>query len=127
MTGQVKEDVLSRFGELGVIISDGKLGFNPCLLRKNEFLQESKIFHYIALPKKQDSILISKDSLCFTYCQVPVIYTIAEEDGLTVNLNNGKTKTFESLSLDTETSGQVFSRNGEIIQINVHIKSTRLK
>ena len=127
MTGQVKEDVLSRFGELGVTISDGKLGFNPCLLRKNEFLQESKIFHYIALPKKQDSILISKDSLCFTYCQVPVIYTIAEEDGLTVNLNNGKTKTFESLSLDTETSGQVFSRNGEIIQINVHIKSTRLK
>ena len=127
MTGQVKEDVLSRFGELGVTVSDGKLGFNPCLLRKNEFLKESKIFHYVALPKKQDSILISENSLCFTYCQVPVIYTIAEEDSLTVNLNNGKTKTFETLSLDTETSKQVFSRNGEIIQINVHIKKTRLK
>ena len=127
MTGQVKEDVLSRFGELGVTVSDGKLGFNPCLLRKNEFLKESKIFQYIALPKKQDSILISENSLCFTYCQVPVIYTIAEENGLTVNLNNGKTKTFETLSLDTETSEQIFSRNGEIIQINVHLKNTRLK
>ena len=127
MTGQVKEDVLSRFGELGVNVSKGKLGFNPCLLRKNEFLQESKLFHYITLPKKQESILISKDSLCFTYCQVPVIYTIAEEDGLSVNFSNGDTKTFKSLSLDKEISEQVFSRNGEIIQINVHIKSSRLK
>ena len=127
MTGQVKEDVLSRFGELGVNVFEGKLGFNPCLLRKNEFLQESKLFHYIALPKKQESILISKDSLCFTYCQVPVIYTIAEEDGLSVNFSNGDTKPFKSLSLDKEISEQVFSRNGEIIQINVQIKSSRLK
>ena len=127
MTGQVKEDVLSRFGELGVFVSGGKLGFNPCLLRKNEFLKESKLFHYIALPKKQDSILISKDSLCFTYCQVPVIYTIAEEDGVSVNFSNGNTKTFKSLNLDKEISEQVFSRNGEIIQINVHIKNSRLK
>ena len=97
------------------------------MLRKNEFLQESKLFHYIALPKKQESILISKDSLCFTYCQVPVIYTIAEEEGLSVNFSNGDTKTFKSLSLDKEISEQVFSRNGEIIQINVHIKSSRLK
>ena len=91
------------------------------------FYKKANIFHYIALPKKQESILISKDSLCFTYCQVPVIYTIAEEEGLTVNFSNGDTKTFKSLSLDKEISEQVFSRNGEIIQINVHIKSSRLK
>ena len=53
MTGQVKEDVLSRFGELGVVVSEGKLGFNPRLLRKNEFLQESKLFHYIACLRKR--------------------------------------------------------------------------
>ena len=127
MTGQVKEDVLSRFGELGVVVSEGKLGFNPCLLRKNEFLQESKIFNYIAIPNKQDSILISKDSLCFTYCQVPVIYTISDEDGLSVNLSNGTTKTFETLSLDTTISEHVFNRDSEVIQINVHINKSRLK
>ena len=127
MTGQVKEDVLSRFGELGVVVSEGKLGFNPRLLRKNEFLQESKIFHYIAIPSKKDSILVSEGSLCFTYCQVPIIYTIAEEDSLTVEFSNGTTKTFTSLSLDTETSEQVFHRNGEVTQLNVHIKNSRLK
>ena len=127
MTGQVKEDILSRFGELGVEVINGKLGFNPRLLRKEEFLQESNIFHYIAIPTKKDSILISKDSLCFTYCQVPVIYTIAEEDSLTVDFSNGTTKTFNNLSLDTEISAQVFNRNGEVIQLNVQVKKERLK
>ena len=127
MTGQVKEDVLSRFGELGVEVSDGKLGFNPRLLRKDEFLQESNIFHYIAIPTNKDSILISKDSLCFTYCQVPVIYTIADQDSLTVDFSNGATKTFNSLNLDTEISNKVFNRNGEVVQINVQIKKERLK
>ena len=127
MTGQVKEDVLSRFGELGVVVSEGKLGFNPRLLRKDEFLQENSIFHYIAIPNKKDSILISKDSLCFTYCQVPVIYTIAEEESLTVDFSNGTTKTFNNLNLDTEISEKVFNRNGEVVQLNVQIKKERLK
>jgi len=127
MTGQVKEDILSRFGELGVVVSEGKLGFNPRLLRANEFLTESNIFHYIAIPTKKDSILVSEGSLCFTYCQVPIIYTIAEEDSLTVDFSNGTTKSFNTLSLDTEISEQVFNRNGEVVQLNVHIKKSRLK
>ena len=71
--------------------------------------------------------MISKDSLCFTYCQVPVIYTIADQDSLTVDFSNGATKTFNSLSLDTEISDQVFNRNGEVIQINVQIKKESTK
>jgi len=127
MTGQVKEDVLSRFGELGVEVFNGKLEFNPRLLRKDEFLQESNIFNYIAIPSKKESILISKDSLCFTYCQVPVIYTIADEDSLTVDFSNGTSKTFNNLSLDVEISNQVFNRNGEVVQLNVQITKDRLK
>ncbi|MDG2498191.1 MAG: hypothetical protein P8M66_01610 [Flavobacteriaceae bacterium] len=127
MTGQVKEDVLSRFGELGVVVSDGKLGFSPRLLRKDEFLQESNIFHYIAIPNKKDSILVSEGSLCFTYCQVPVIYTISEEDSITVDFSDGTSKTFNHLSLDTEISTQVFNRNGEVIQLNVNLEKGRLK
>jgi hypothetical protein len=34
MTGQVKEDILSRFGELGVFVNEGCIHFNPCLLRR---------------------------------------------------------------------------------------------
>ena len=37
MTGQVKEDILSRIGELGAIVSKGVLSFSPGLLRGREF------------------------------------------------------------------------------------------
>ena len=46
MTGQVKEDVITRFGELGVFVKHGKLYFNPCLLRKEEFLSKETSFEY---------------------------------------------------------------------------------
>jgi hypothetical protein len=39
MTGQVKEDILTRIGELGVQMKDGQLSFNPQILAKEEFLQ----------------------------------------------------------------------------------------
>ena len=35
MTGQVKEDVLTRIGELGVKMKKGKLQFHPYFLKKN--------------------------------------------------------------------------------------------
>ncbi|HSN65499.1 MAG TPA: hypothetical protein VLS94_02620, partial [Fusibacter sp.] len=38
MTGQVKEDIISRFGELGVTILGGEINFDPSLLSKTEFL-----------------------------------------------------------------------------------------
>ena len=38
MTGQVKEDVLARWGELGIVIEEGCLQFSPVLLRTSEFV-----------------------------------------------------------------------------------------
>ena len=38
MTGQVKEEILTRLGELGVLVKQGKLFFAPSLLRRDEFL-----------------------------------------------------------------------------------------
>ena len=37
MTGQVKEEILTRFGELGLRVSDGTVRFEPSLLRPSEF------------------------------------------------------------------------------------------
>ena len=127
MTGQVKEDILSRFGELGVFIKNGKLYFNPCLLRKNEFLIESKVFDYVAINSEKKQIQLDKKSLCFTYCQVPIVYTISAEESLKVTFKDGGTKLFENLSLDTNTSENVFNRSGEVIQINVDIKGSHLR
>ena len=127
MTGQVKEDILSRFGELGVFVKKGQLFFNPCLLRKEEFLQLSKRFNYVSVSGDSKSIELPENSLGFTYCQVPIIYQLAEVNAIEVEYANGKNKSFEGLSLDSNVSQSVFTRNSEVEYIRVHIHPSILK
>jgi len=67
MTGQVKEDILSRFGELGVFVKDGKLLFNPCMLRKMEFLTVPETFNFVDVFNQKQEISVQKGALCLKY------------------------------------------------------------
>ena len=127
MTGQVKEDILSRFGELGVFVNNGKLFFNPCLLRKEEFFTEAANFDYVAISKERKSIQMEKSSLGFTYCQVPIVYQISEKDSLKISFKDGSSKTIDSLMIDELTSEQIFMRTGEVTQIIAQVNSNNLK
>ncbi|KAA3630300.1 MAG: hypothetical protein DWQ02_18125, partial [Bacteroidetes bacterium] len=127
MTGQVKEDILCRFGELGVFVENGELIFDPCLLRKDEFLSNSHIFEYIDVNQTRRKIEVSSGSLGFTYCQVPIIYQLSEKPGIVVEFSDNSTVEFDSLSLDLKTSGQIFDRQGEVTKILVHLKESDLR
>jgi hypothetical protein len=127
MTGQVKEDILSRFGELGVFVNEGKLHFDPCMLRKEEFLTEAKTFDYITLQNEKGELQLSEGELAFTYCQLPIVYKISSENSVEVKLNDGKLIDFTNLSLDKNLSEHVFRRSGEIKVIRVSIKEDYLK
>ena len=122
MTGQVKEDILCRFGELGVFVKNGMLQFNPRLLRGEEFLKESKTFTYTNLKKDLKTIHLDPSSICFTYCQIPIIYKLENESGVKVKFNNNSVIEFNNLSLDLKTSKTVFERTGEIDHIIVSLK-----
>jgi hypothetical protein len=76
--------------------------------------------------QKHQQLLLEKGSLCFTYCQVPVVYTLAEENSLTTLLNNNTASTSNQLYLEASTSQSIFNRTGEVIQINVKIKASTL-
>ncbi|WP_299064035.1 hypothetical protein [uncultured Polaribacter sp.] len=121
MTGQVKEDVLSRIGELGVFVKNGQIIFNPRLLRASEFVTSTKNFKYTNINKEDTSIVIEKDSLCFTYCQVPIIYTNAKEEGIKVFFTDDKVEEFSNLSLDNKVSKMMFKRTGDIDRIEVSV------
>ncbi len=121
MTGQVKEDILCRFGELGVFVENGVLIFRPRLLRKEEFLKAPATFTYTSLRSKKKQLQLEKHSLCFTYCQVPIIYKLSGDTGMIVQFNNGKFLSFSDLKLDASTSNKVFERTNEIEQIIVSI------
>ena len=127
MTGQVKEDIISRFGELGVLVSNGSLSFNPRLLRKEEFLEQPKVFNYIDVDLQQQEIQLTGGSLCFTYCQVPIVYRISDREGIQVINNNGTQNEVATLKLDIVLSEKVFSRRGAINRIIVRINQSRLR
>ena len=121
MTGQVKEDVLSRFGELGVKVRHGAVEFNPEILRMEEFLTTKEVFNYINLAKEKCHVDLDVDSLAFTYCQVPVIYQKASNSAIKVFLSDGSVLPFEGKSLDVETSQMLFNRGGQIDKLVVSV------
>lgn len=127
MTGQVKEDVLSRFGELGVSIAEGKLQFAPDLLRKDEFLKEANQVTYIAVEGEEKQLQLAKENLFFTFCQVPVVYHIATSPKIEVVYSSGKKEIFEGSQLPKEVSASVFNRSGEIKEIQVSVNANILK
>jgi hypothetical protein len=127
MTGQVKEDILSRYGELGVLVKEGKLGFNPVLLREDEFFDEGKTYIYVDLNGKEQQQEIAAGSLCFTFCQVPVVYKLGETAHMELTFQDGTSKRFDSLELDLESSKQLFQRTGAIKAIHVNINSEVLR
>jgi hypothetical protein len=127
MTGQVKEDILSRFGELGVQVKEGRLSFDPRMLRKAEFLSKKKSFHYIDVNGKAIDLPLEENSLCFTYCQIPVVYKLADKESLEVMLHDGTVIRSGNLSLDNSTSQKVFGRTGEIIQVVAQLDKAMLR
>ena len=127
MTGQVKEDVITRFGELGVFVKQGELYFNPCLLRKEEFLSKETSFEYLSLFRGSQSITIPSNSLAFTYCQAPIIYHISDKDHLEIIFKDGTSSKIDALVIDRITSEKIFKRTGDIVQINANVNGAYLK
>ncbi|MFP2997002.1 hypothetical protein ABN763_13885 [Spongiivirga sp. MCCC 1A20706] len=121
MTGQVKEDILSRFGELGIFVANGQLYFNPSLLRREEFLKRSGTFSYIDLRGNRREIALKNGELAFTYCQVPMVYRLSSKAFIEVLFQDKTSLILEGLSLDKKISKKLFSRNEEIDRINISL------
>ncbi len=126
MTGQVKEDILCRFGELGIYVQDGCVRFDPCLLRVEEFLTAPGNFTYLDVFGSKKNILLEAGSLCFTFCQVPIVYRLDEADRLMIMEKTGVTRTLDHWHLDADTSTRILRRCGEIEQIAVHMHAEKL-
>ena len=121
MTGQVKEEVLTRFGELGVRVRDGVVHFDPGLLRAIEFSREPRLFRYLDVKGDWQDVDVPAGALAFTWCQVPVVYRLADTNtpALTLVFEYGRTEESRKLSLSEAMSAELFQRSGHIRQISV--------
>jgi hypothetical protein len=122
MTGQVKEDVLTRIGELGLFINDGQIHLNPFLLNQNEFLKTAENVCFISIDGIEKSIQLNENSLAFSFCQVPIIYQLANESKIIIHYNDETIETINKLSLSKEISAEIFKRTGKISKLNVQFK-----
>ena len=130
MTGQVKEEILCRFGELGLRVDNGTVRFQPSLLRAREFMAESRDTGYVDVDGNWQTITVPENGLLFTWCQVPIIYTLYDDDsaeaGITVICDDATEHAFAQMALSPEFSEELFQRNGRIRQINVSLRANLL-
>ncbi len=122
MTGQVKEEVLTRMGELGVVVRQGRIRFTPTLIREAEFLRIESRFHYYGVDGQAGTIELPEGCIGFTFCQVPVVYLLTEaQASVTITLDDGRATTIEGDTLPADTSRLIFDRAGRVTRIDVSI------
>ena len=119
LTGQVKEGILCRLGELGVDFIEGQLAFRPRLLRNSEFE---------GLDARPDQAAIPAGVISFTFAGTAVTYhrnTSADTAIVRVRYSTGEEKAFDGI-LDHETSSEILSRSGKISSIDVQVPASWL-
>jgi hypothetical protein len=127
MTGQVKEEILTRWGELGIAVEDGKLCFAPRLLHQAEFFPSAQRFLYLDVQNEEQSWELPANSLGFTYCQVPISYRLADDGSILVERADGTQETIRGNTLGAADSVSVFTRTGKISRLTVFVPRTDLR
>ncbi|HAS8247508.1 TPA: hypothetical protein I7673_06265 [Vibrio vulnificus] len=128
MTGQVKEEVLTRFTELGIEVNAQRIGIQPTLLRKQEFLTQATTFSCLGVSGEKRSYVVEAGQLAFTYCQVPFVYELSEQEQghIEVMMRDDSVQLFEQLELDERISQAIFARTGEVEKVVVSLPESML-
>ncbi|MEM9403876.1 MAG: hypothetical protein AAGA44_15495 [Pseudomonadota bacterium] len=127
MTGQVKEELLTRFGELGVRVTNGHARFVPRLLRRREFTSTSQQLRSFNVQGDWQAVEVPADGLAFTWCQVPVVYALGTGSGeIVVTLAEGEAESISGLTLASSFSAEIFKRSGEVRRLDVTIPESLL-
>jgi len=121
MTGQVKEELITRFRELGIYVDAGAVKFAPRLLREREFVTQPSAFRYLDVDDQWQELSVPAAGLAFTWCQVPLVYTLDDnaEPSITITRDDGTQQILPGLALPAEQSAEVFQRSGRIRRLNL--------
>jgi len=121
MTGQVKEEILTRLGELGLRVEHGQVVVRPVLLRASEWTLEPATFRYLDVAQRRQQVELPAGSLAFTFCQVPVVYRRGAVLSVVAVLADGSRVAGNGGALDADVSGRIFRRTGEVVRLEVEL------
>jgi hypothetical protein len=123
MTGQVKEEVLTRFGEVGLTIRDGAVRFEPRLLRECEFGAHARTFRFLDVAGRWQDLPVPARAMAYTWCQVPIVYRLVDGGPpvMMVTRDDGSSQTLATPALPAALSAELFGRSGRIRQLSLDL------
>lgn len=121
MTGQVKEEIITRFGELGVFPENGCVRFDMSVVAENEYLDSPSVFEFIRASGESEYIELDRGSLAFSFCQTPVIYVSGSTgtEAIKVSYSDGRVAEINSDTLPSDISAEIFGRSGKVDRVTV--------
>jgi hypothetical protein len=122
MTGQVKEELLTRWAELGLTVGGGRLRFSPRLLSGAEFRSEPGELEYLDVAGRRCRIELPIGAAAFTVCRVPVVVCgIDDEARIVVTDQCGGQRVVPGWELDRAASEDVFDHGGKVARLDVFV------
>ncbi len=122
MTGQVKEELITRLSELGLEFEAGGIRFEPARVEAAEFASKPLVFSPAGEAGGEGSIEVPAGGLGFTLCGVPVLYRRTADRapaGLRVRLRDGSVRNFADRILPREEAASLMARDGAIVGLEV--------
>ena len=111
MTGQVKEEILTRFAELGLLVDAGSIRLEPCLIEPDE------MFGGGSAPPVSPQ---------FSLCQTPVTVSLGAKPAVRIVWADGRSDTDNGLRVGELASSEVFARSGAVERIEFTIDAASI-
>jgi len=121
MTGQVKEDLLVRWSELGVWVEDGGIHLRPVLLKRTQFLDQAGLFEFLNANGVRTALSLERGQLGLSLCQTPLVLTLSDRKRTRVLFADGSDDEVEGWSVSKEVSRWVFERNSRVLRIEFEV------
>ena len=121
MTGQVKEEVLTRLGEMGLSVSQGCLVFGGALLRDTEWLPAAAQFNFIDISGAPSSLMLDAGEMGFTFCQVPIVLRRGKQASIVVCDGDQGEIMLNGDVLPRDISYGIFMKRGAVARLTVTI------
>ena len=120
MTGQVKEELLTRWAELGLVVSEGSIHFSSVLFSEAELRTEAGTLVHLDVAGRSSHLDVPPGTAAFTICRVPVVVSAADTPPtIAITSADGTRREVSGSTLDPETSRQVFDQTATIARIDV--------
>lgn len=121
MTGQVKEDIVIRWRDLGLRASLGEISFAPGEVAAREWLTAETWWTYRGVDGRAHTIALPAGALAFTWCSVPIRYEHGAQSQIRITHRDRSHTTVAGWRLPRDVSEAIMNRSGEVLDVVVTV------